>query len=87
MIKRRGDCEAVLTVDWWKIMPRSYHLLPPDPTEDQPTVDLPIEEQPTPTVHTEEPQILASSVAALATTAPLPIAPASSIPLIHATIG
>ena len=62
-------------------MPRSYRLPPPNPTEDQPTVDLPIKEQPTPTVHTEEPQILASSVPAPATTVPLPTTPASSVPL------
>ena len=24
------DCEAVLTVDKWQIIPRSYHLPPPD---------------------------------------------------------
>ena len=36
-------------------MPRSYHLPPPDPVEDQPTVDVPIEEQPASAVHTEEP--------------------------------
>ena len=41
-------------------MPRSYHLPPPDPAEDQLAVDLPTEEQPTPTVHTEEPQLTTS---------------------------
>ena len=51
-------------------MPRSYHLSPLDQVEDQPTVDLPTEEQPAPTVHTEEPQIPASSVPAPAATAP-----------------
>ena len=61
-------------------MPRSYHLPPPDPVEDQPTVDLPTEEQPTSAVHTEEPQIPASSVPALIATAPLPTTPASSVP-------
>ena len=61
-------------------MPRSYHLPPLDPAKDQPAVDLPIEEQPTPAVHTEEPQIPVSLVPALATTTPLPTAPASSVP-------
>ena len=60
-------------------MPRSYHLLPPDLAEDQSAVDLSTEEQPAPTVHTEEPHIPASSVPAPATTAPLPTAPASSV--------
>ena len=55
-IERCRDCEAVLTIDRWQIMPRSYHLPPPDPAEDQPAVDLPIEEQPASAVHTEEPQ-------------------------------
>ena len=36
-------------------MPCSYLLLPPDPTEDQLTVDLPTEEQPALAEHTEEP--------------------------------
>ena len=59
-------------------MPGSYHQPPPNPAEDQPIVDLPTEEQQSPTVHTEEPQIPASSVPA--TTAPLPTTPASSVP-------
>ena len=40
----RRDCEAVLTVDRWQIMPYSYHLPPPDQAEDQPIVYLPTEE-------------------------------------------
>ena len=62
-------------------MPRSYHLPPSDPVEEQPVVDLPIEEKPPPVVHTEEPQILASLVPTLAITAPLPLAHASFVPL------
>ena len=58
-LERRRDCEVVLTVDRWQIMPHSYHLPLQDPAEDQPVVDLPTEEQPP----------------------PLPIAPASSIPI------
>ena len=50
----RRDREAILTVDRWQIMPRSYHLSPLDPDEDQPTAYLPAEEQPPPAVHTEE---------------------------------
>ena len=61
-------------------MPRSFHLPPLDPAKDQLAVDLLTEEQPTPTVHIEEPQIPASSVPTLATTTPLPTAPASSVP-------
>ena len=62
-------------------MLRSYHLPPPNPTEDQPAVNLPTKEQPAPAVHTKEPQIPASSVTAPAFNAPLPIAPASFVPL------
>ena len=79
-LEHRRDCEAILTVDRWQIMPRSYRLPPPELAEDQLAADLPIEEQPPPTVHTEEPQVPASSVPAPATTAPLPTAPASSAP-------
>ena len=31
----RHDCEAILTIDRWHIMPRSYGLPPPGPAEDQ----------------------------------------------------
>ena len=51
----RRYCEAVLTVDKWQIMPRSYHLPSLDLVEDQPIVDLPIEDQPPPVVPTTEP--------------------------------
>ena len=34
-LERRRDREAILTVDRWQIMPRSYHLPPPNPVEDQ----------------------------------------------------
>ena len=79
-LERRQDYGAILTVNRWQIMPRSYHLPPPDLAEDQPIVDLPIEEQPPPAMHTEEPQIPTSSNLAPATTTPLPTAPASSVP-------
>ena len=42
-LERYQDCDVILTVDRWKIMPRSYHLPPPDLAEDQPAVDLPTE--------------------------------------------
>ena len=81
-LERHRDCEAILTVDRWQIMPLSYHLPPPDLAEDQPAVNLPTEEQPPSAVHIEEPQMPATSVPvpALATTAPLPTALASSVP-------
>ena len=74
-LERRRDRKAILTVNRWKIMPHSYHLQPPDPDEDQLTIDLPIEEQPPPTMHTQEHHVPASSVPA-----PLPTASASSTP-------
>ena len=43
-LERHQDCDAVLTVDRWQIMPCSYHLPPPDQAEDQPAVDLPTEQ-------------------------------------------
>ena len=79
-LERLRGCKAILTVDRWQIMPRSYYLLPPDLAEDSPAVDLPKEEQPPPAVHIEKPQIPASSVIAPVTTTPLPIAHVSSIP-------
>ena len=79
-LDRRRDCEAILTVDRWQIMPRSYHLPPSKLAEDQPIVDLPTEEQPPPTVHTEEPQVPASSIPAPATTALVPTALAPFVP-------
>ena len=33
-LERRRDCEAILTVDRWQILPRSYHLPPPELAED-----------------------------------------------------
>ena len=59
-LERHRDREAILLVDRWQIMPRSYHLPPPDPAEDHPTADLPAEERPPPTVHTKEHQVPAS---------------------------
>ena len=75
-LERRRDCEAILTVDRWQSRPHAFHLPPSEPVEDQPAADRPTEDQPPPVVHTEEHQ-----VPVLATTAPLPIAPASSAPL------
>ena len=78
-IERYRDCEAILTIDRWQIMPRSYHLPPLDLAEDQSAVDLPTKVQPPPTVHIEEPQVLASPPPAPATTTLVLIAPASFV--------
>ena len=40
-LERRRDCEVVLTIDRWHTMPRSYHLPPPDPAEDQLAANIP----------------------------------------------
>ena len=61
-------------------MPRSYHLPPLDLAEDQPSIDLPTEDQPPLTVPIEEPQIPESSAPAPVITTPLPTALASSVP-------
>ena len=79
-LERRRDCDTVLTVDRWKIMPCSYNLPPPDPAKDQSEVDLPIEKHPALAVHIEEPQLAASSVPTPAITAPFPTASASYVP-------
>ena len=68
-LERRRDCEVVLTVDRWQIMPHSYHLPPQDPAEDQPVVDLPIEEQPPPLP--------------IAPTSSIPIEPSASSTMVH----
>ena len=59
-------------------MPRFYHLLPPDPTEDRPATDIPPEDQPPTSEHIEEPQALAPP--APATTALVPPPPVPSVP-------
>ena len=33
-LERHRDCEAILTVDRWQLIPCSYHLPPPGPAED-----------------------------------------------------
>ena len=43
-LERCRDCEAILTVDRWQIMPRYYRLPPPELVEDQPVADLLTEE-------------------------------------------
>ena len=54
-LERCRDCEAILTVDRWQLMPCSYHLPPLGPAEDQSAIDIPVEEQPPPVEHIEEP--------------------------------
>ena len=71
-LERLRDYEAVLTIDWWQTRPRSFHLPPPELAEDLPATNLPAGEQPPPAMHTEEPQVPASSVPVPASTAPLP---------------
>ena len=51
-IERRRDFKVVLTLDKWQIMSHSYHLPPPDLAEDQPVVEIPIEDQLPPSVPT-----------------------------------
>ena len=70
------DCEAILIVDKWQLLPHVHRLLPQGLAEDQPAGAHSVEDQPPPTVHTEEPQIALSIVPAVI--APLPTAPASS---------
>ena len=60
-------------------MPHSYHLLPPNPAEDQPAVDIPPEDQPPTAEHIEEPQAPAPPTPAYATPAP---ATTTSIPFV-----
>ena len=43
-LEHRQDCEAILTVDRWHIMPLSYLLPPPKLAGDQLAADLPTEE-------------------------------------------
>ena len=58
-LERLRDCEVVLIFYRWHTMPRSYHLPPQDPTEDQPAADIPLEDHPPTIEHIEEPQALA----------------------------
>ena len=80
-LERRRDCEAILIIDRWHTRPHYFHLPPPELAEDQLAANLPVEEQPPPAMHIEEPQVPASSVPNPASTAPLPTAPTSSAPL------
>ena len=88
-LEHRRDCEAVLTVDRWHTMPRSYHLPPPDPAEDQPAVDISPEDQPPTAEHIEEPQAPAPPPPppppAPATTAPIPPAHVRTVPPVPST--
>ena len=43
-LEHRRDCEVILTIDRWQLMPCSFHLPPPGPAEDQPAVDIPAKE-------------------------------------------
>ena len=74
-LERRRDFEASLTIDWWELMPRSSHLPPSGPAEDQPTVNIPAEEQPPLVKHIREPQALAPSVPTISAYVPTQTAP------------
>ena len=54
-------------------MPRSYHLPPSCLVEDQPTANIPVEEQPPPVEHIGEPQAPTPSVPASPPPAPVPL--------------
>ena len=82
-LERHRDCEAILTIDWWHTMPRSYHLPPPDPAEDQLAADIPPENQPPMAEHIEEPQ--APTPLAPATATPVPSAPVPVVPPVPST--
>ena len=82
-LERRRDCKAILTVDRWHTMPRSYHLPHPNLAKDQLTANIPPEDQPPTTEHIEEPQAPASP--APATTAPVPPDPVPFVPLMPST--
>ena len=69
ILERRRDSVASLTVNRWRLLPRSVPL----PAEDQPTADISVEEQPPPVEHFGEPQALVPSVLASP-----PLAPVSS---------
>ena len=90
-LEHRRDSEAVLTIDRWNTMPRSYHLSPPDPTKDQPAADIPPEDKPPIVEHIEEPQApppppdSASAPPASATTAPVPPTPVPYVPPMPST--
>ena len=40
-LERRRGCEATLTIDRWRAMPRGFHLFPPGSDEDDRTDDRP----------------------------------------------
>ena len=71
-LEHRCDSTASLTVDRWRLLPRSVPLL----AEDQPAADISAEEQHPPIEHFEEPQAPTPSVP----TSPL-LAPVASAPL------
>ena len=79
-LEHRRGCEATLTVYWWQAMLRAFHLLFPGPAKDQPAADIPLEDLPPVTEHTEEPPVLAPSIPASVPPAPVPPALVPSIP-------
>ena len=69
-LERSRDCEAILTVDKWQLLPRAQHLPPQDIAEDI-AVDHPAKD-------TEEPHIAPSAAPSFA--APLPTSSESFAP-------
>ena len=77
-IERRPVCKVVFTVEKWQFVLGAPYLPPRDQTEDQPAANHLVDDQPPPTVPTEEPQIPASTAPLV--TIPLPASFASSSP-------
>ena len=63
-LKRCRDCEATFTVNRWQAMPRAFHLPPPGPNEDQPAIEIQLEDLPPIAEHTEEPLAPSPSIPA-----------------------
>ena len=74
-LEHRRDSEVSLTVDQWRLMPRSLPFL----AEDQPAADIPPDEKLPPVEHIGEPQALTPSVPASPHSALVPPAPLPSV--------
>ena len=74
-LERRRDSAAILTIDWWRLMPCSVPLL----AKDQPTVDILAEERPPQVEHFGEPHAPTPSVSTSPPPAPVPSVPLPSV--------
>ena len=72
-LERRRDSAANLTVDRWRLLPRSVPL----PADNQPVADISAKEQPPLVEHFGEPQAPAPSIPTSPPPAPMPSAPLS----------